>query len=140
MKCVCCIFLLCLTSIFSNAHQYDVFEENGKIGLKNDQGQVVIPAQYEALGWSNKRFSLINKVTGYKHHGRWGLITIDNHKVTEAEYDALDATDGPLIVATKKSVSIHRVRSLFRSNMMVSEYLHYAPSCTLVQGININMA
>lgn len=103
MKRVCCIFLFCLTSFFSTAHQYDVFEENGKVGLKNDQGQVVIPAQYEALGWTNNRFSLINKVTGYKQRGRWGLITIDNQKITEAEYDALDATDGPLIVARKKN-------------------------------------
>jgi hypothetical protein len=109
MKCVCCIFLLCLTSFFSNAHQYDVFEENGKVGLKNDQGQIVIPAQYEALGWSNNRFSLINKVTGYKHRGRWGLITIDNHKVTEAEYETLDATDGPLIIAKKKSTTSLRI-------------------------------
>jgi hypothetical protein len=117
MKCVCCIFLLCLTSIFSNAHQYDVFEENGKVGLKNDQGQVVIPAQYEALGWSNNRFSLINKVTGYKHQGRWGLINIDNHKVTEAEYDALDATDGPLIVARKKSpMSLRQVAGCLNSS------------------------
>lgn len=116
MKCVCCIFLLCLTSFFGSAHQYDVFEENGKVGLKNDQGQIVIPAQYEALGWSNNHFSLINKVTGYKHHGRWGLITIDNHKVTEPEYDALEATDGPLIVARKKSpMSLRQVAGCVNS-------------------------
>lgn len=117
MKCVCCIFLLCLTSFFSNAHQYDVFEENGKVGLKNDQGQIVIPAQYEALGWTNSHFSLINKVTGYKQKGRWGLITIDNHKVTEPEYDALEASDGPLIIARKKSpMSLRQVAGCINSS------------------------
>lgn len=103
MKCVCCIFLLSLTSFFAVASQYDVFEENGKVGLKNEQGQVLIPAQYEALGWSDYKFSLIDKVTGFKHNGKWGLISLNNHRITKAEYEELLPGESSLIIARKKS-------------------------------------
>jgi hypothetical protein len=103
MKCVCCIFLLSLTSFFAAANQYDVFEENGKVGLKNEQGQVLIPAHYEALGWSDNKFSIIDKVTGFKHNGKWGLITLNNHRITKAEFEELIPAESSLIIARKKS-------------------------------------
>ena len=53
------LFFGCLPGI---AETYNTFEENGKIGLKDQQGDVVIPAKYEAIGWSDGSVSVIGKV------------------------------------------------------------------------------
>jgi hypothetical protein len=90
---------------------FSVFEENGRVGLKNDQGEIVIPAQYESIGWSNGKFSLIGNVTGYKSKGLWGLINTENNKVTKAEYEDLSPGQGEIIVARKKFPGTVTVRS-----------------------------
>lgn len=87
------------------------FEENGKVGLKNEQGQIVIPAQYESIGWSNGEFSLIGNVTGYRSKGLWGLINTQNNKVTKAEYEDLSPGQGEIVVARKKLPGTVTVRS-----------------------------
>lgn len=109
MKRASCIFWLLLTTFFSAASGYNVFEENGKVGLKNEQGRVLIPAQYEALGWSNGKFSLLDNVTGYKANGLWGLINLDNHIVTKAAYEDMWPADNALIIARKKSAVSPRI-------------------------------
>ncbi|HEY0652926.1 MAG TPA: WG repeat-containing protein [Chryseosolibacter sp.] len=90
---------------------FSLFEENGKVGLKNEQGQVVIPAQYESIGWSNGEFSLIGNVTGYRSKGLWGLINTQNNKVTKAEYEDLSPGQGEIVVARKKLPGTVMVRS-----------------------------
>ena len=115
---VCRILLVFLTllvssgKIYSNSGQafyssaspidFSVFEENGKVGLKNEQGEVLIPAQYDAMGWSNGQFSIVNNITGYQANGLWGLININNNKVTKPEFTDLSPGEGSLIVARKK--------------------------------------
>lgn len=103
MKRASCFFGCLLISFFSTAAQYSVFEENGKVGLKNDQGKVLIPAQHEALGWSDVTFSTLGDVTGYKSNGRWGLINLSNHRITKAEFEEIFPGDASLIIARKKS-------------------------------------
>ncbi len=103
MKRASCFFGCLLISFFSTAAQYSVFEENGKVGLKNDQGKVLIPAQHEALGWSDDTFSTLGDVTGYKSKGRWGLINLSNHRITKAEFEEIFPGDASLIIARKKS-------------------------------------
>jgi hypothetical protein len=78
------------------------FEENGKVGLKNTKGEILIPASYEAIGWSDGSFSVVQNVTGFKWKGEWGLINLNNHKVTKAEYAELSPASSSLIVARKK--------------------------------------
>lgn len=97
------IFLFSLTAV---AEPYARFEENGKFGLKNESGQVVIPATYDALGWSNGSFSVTEKVTGYKLGGTWGIVNVNNEHVTKADYLSLNPAEGSLIVATKKTSAI----------------------------------
>ncbi len=105
MKRANCIFWLLLITFFSAAKSYDVFEENGKVGLKNEQGKVIIPAHYDALGWSNQIFSVLNNVTGYKVDGLWGLISLDNQVITKATYEEVLPAEGSLIIARKQSGS-----------------------------------
>ena len=103
MKGVYCFFWLVLTTFFAAADGLSVFEENGKVGLRNEQGKVLIPARYEALGWSDGNFSTLNAVTGYKLDGKWGLISLENHLVTKAEFEDVFPADASLVYARKKS-------------------------------------
>ncbi len=107
------IFLLLLIStvqqVFSDP--YHTFTDNGKVGLKNQQGTIVVPAQYEALGWSNGTFSVVENKTGYKLDGQWGLITISNQRITLPEYASLVPGDNSLLIASKQSPLSFRISS-----------------------------
>jgi hypothetical protein len=92
-------FLLTFASL---AGQYQLFEENGKVGIKNEQGVVLIPAAFEALGWSDKSFSVINEVTGFRQGGKWGMINLKKEKITEPVYEELFYSGGEFVSARKK--------------------------------------
>jgi hypothetical protein len=81
---------------------YQVFEENGKVGLKNETGAVILPASFEALGWSDGSFSVIGQVTGYRSKNQWGLINLKKEFLSKAEYQTLTYSGGDRIVATKR--------------------------------------
>lgn len=82
--------------------QYKTFEENGKVGMKDEQGKVVIPPSFEALGWSDGNFSVIGEVTGYRLKGLWGIINLKKEFVTHAEFESLIYSGGESVVARKK--------------------------------------
>lgn len=84
------------------AATFNLFEENGKVGLKNEQGEIVIPATFEALGWANGSFSVEANVTGFKKNGLWGLIHLDKSIVAQAAYESLVYGGGNSVVARKK--------------------------------------
>jgi WG containing repeat len=109
MKHVKYIFCLLLLPIFSIAEAYNIFEDNGKVGLKNESGKVLIPAKYEALGWSDGEFSVLNNATGYRSAGKWGLISLANHILTKAEFEEISPADASLLIVRKKSPGTLRV-------------------------------
>src|SRR5690606_34970310 len=100
------VVLWLVVSIFSFvaglAETYQTFEVDGKIGLRDAKGNVVIPPAYDALGWSEGPFSVIGQVTGYKTSGRWGIIAVNNREITEATYTGLIPAEGNLILAYKR--------------------------------------
>jgi hypothetical protein len=116
MKRTAYIFCLFLLTIFSVAEGYSVFEINGKVGLKNEAGKVLIPAKYEALGWSDGAFSILNNVTGYRSAGKWGLISLTNHVITKAEFDEISPTDGSLLIARKRSSTLRVLSGLLNAS------------------------
>lgn len=93
----------------SAAEVYDLFEENGKIGLRNEQGKVVIPPKYEALGWSDGSISVVNQVTGYRSNGLWGVIDLNDQHITEASFFGLIPGEGDVLVAVKRSALSFRL-------------------------------
>lgn len=98
-------FLLVLifsTTFFAKADTYQLFEEKGKVGMKNEQGVVIIPAAFESLGWSDGSFSVIGQTTGYRLNKHWGLINLKKEFVTAAEYEELTYKGGEYVVARKK--------------------------------------
>jgi hypothetical protein len=101
----CCllVFFLSDAAHAGVAEELSVFEENGKVGLKDDHGKVLIPAKYDALGWSDGRFSVIDQATGYKLNGRWGLISIANHTLTKNEYEEILPGEGSVLIARKQA-------------------------------------
>jgi hypothetical protein len=109
MKAASCSLCFLLITFFSAFGNYIVFTENGKAGLKDSQGKIVIPAQYDALGWSDGKFSVVDNVTGYKLNGRWGLVNTSNHRITKNDYDDLVPGDGALFIARKNSSNSLRV-------------------------------
>jgi hypothetical protein len=96
------LFFLFTISLCAKADLYQLFEEKGKVGMKNDQGQVIIPPSFEALGWSDGNFSVIGEVTGYRLNQQWGLINLKKEFVTKASYENLVYAGGEYVVARKK--------------------------------------
>lgn len=94
------LFLICVFS--SEAAPYELFEQNGKVGIKNDRGQVVIPPAFEALGWSDGSFSVIGETTGYRVQNHWGLINLKKEFITPAEFEELVYQGGEFVVARKQ--------------------------------------
>lgn len=96
-------FLVCwLMIVQSSAKAYQTFEEKGKIGMKDEAGQVVLPPAFEALGWSDGNFSVIGEVTGYRLNGSWGIINLKKEFITNADYENLVYSGGESIVAKKR--------------------------------------
>ncbi len=86
----------------SLAKVYQTFEENGKVGMKDDAGNVVLPPSFEALGWSDGNFSVIGEVTGYRLKGLWGIIDLEKKFITPADYESMVYSGGDYIIARKK--------------------------------------
>jgi hypothetical protein len=104
MRLVLGIFLFFLTDFQASAKSpYSTFEESGKVGLKNQQGEILIPPQYEALGWSDGELIAVESVIGYKLNGLWGLISLQNNRITPPTYFTLSRGNHDLIIATKRN-------------------------------------
>ncbi|MBL3655059.1 WG repeat-containing protein [Fulvivirga sediminis] len=89
--------------VFANAGDpYKLFEDQGKQGLKNTEGNVVIPAKYESIGWSKGGLEVVNNTVGYKTAEGWGLISLSNEIITKPEYMQIYPSGRRLIIAAKK--------------------------------------
>jgi hypothetical protein len=97
------IFIGCALFSFSvSADRFEIFTENGKMGIKNELGQVIIPATFEALGWSDGSFSVIGNITGYRANELWGVMNLQREFITPAMYEALVYGGADNIIARKK--------------------------------------
>ncbi|MBN8577777.1 MAG: WG repeat-containing protein [Cytophagales bacterium] len=103
---------LCI-SISAWADSFLLYEENGRVGIKNQDGKVVLPAAFEALGWSDGSFSVIGTVTGYRQNNRWGLINLKKEFITAAEFETLVYGGGDYVVVKKKINPAHYKSACF---------------------------
>lgn len=99
-----------LVTIHAWSLGFNLFEENGKVGMKNDQGKVVLPPTFEALGWSDGSFSVRGETTGYKLNGRWGLINLKQERITQAEFELLVSSGANRVIA-RKPISAISIKS-----------------------------
>ncbi len=86
----------------AQAESYQIFEEKGRVGIKDEQGQIVIPPSFEALGWSDGSFSVIGLTTGYRINEHWGLINLKTEFITPAIFESLIYAGGDHVIARKK--------------------------------------
>lgn len=93
--------LLLLPPVLHAAPEYHRFEENGKIGLKDQQGSIVLPASFDALGWSDGNFSVIGQITGFRKLDRWGLINLKKEMITGPEFASLTYPGGDRVIVSK---------------------------------------
>lgn len=101
MRIIFCLLFSFAASSYAVA-EYSVFYENGKAGLRDDAGKVILPASFDALGWTDGSFSVINQVTGYRQKGRWGLVNLKKEFITKAEYESVTSPGGDRVVASRQ--------------------------------------
>lgn len=91
-----------------NSESVSIFRENGKVGLKDGDGRILIPANYDAIGWSDGKLSIVDKVVGYRSDGLWGIISTSNKILTDPQFVDLRPAEGSLLIAQKKSQGYQR--------------------------------
>lgn len=94
------LFLITSINLLS-AESFHIFKADGYYGLKNTQGDIIIPPQYDQLGWSNDSTHIINGVIGYKKHSKWGIITTKNKKLTPARYASIAPFNKSILLASQ---------------------------------------
>jgi hypothetical protein len=80
---------------------YSIVVHDNLKGLANDKGQILIPAEYEDLGWSAGPALVLGDVIGYSRGGRWGLLNLQNQRLSEPVYTHLEPYGGQLVLAAR---------------------------------------
>lgn len=101
MRCAALFIFLLFVPVLACAIDYERFELNGKVGIRDGDGHVVLPADFDALGWSDGRFSVIGKITGYRKKNKWGLLSLNRQFITQPEFESLTTAGTDRIVAGK---------------------------------------
>ena len=102
MRLLFSILIVLVTAFHAMTNPFVRFEEKGKVGLKDEMGRILIPAAFEALGWSDGNFSVIGQVTGYKLKNHWGIIHLQKQLITPADFESLTYPGGERILVSKK--------------------------------------
>ncbi|MBS1952079.1 MAG: hypothetical protein OJF59_000977 [Cytophagales bacterium] len=99
--------VLLLWVVIASAADYQPFQEKGKMGIKDSKGTVIIPPQFDALGWSDGSFSVVGDVTGYRQNNLWGIINLKKVTVAKPEFESLVYASGDFLIARKKIDAVH---------------------------------
>ncbi len=72
------------------ADTYKVVEKSAKKGLVDEGGNTILPMVYDDLGWTNGIKEVDpKKVIGYQESGLWGILNLENIRVTKAKYNTM---------------------------------------------------
>jgi len=88
---------------FPHDSTLEVFSEQGKKGVRNEKGSILLNAEYQAFGWSD---GLIRKTTnfiGYKQNNLWGLMSHNLQEISRPKYATLVPFEEDLFVISMKS-------------------------------------
>lgn len=95
------LLLLCCLDLCAQSH-YSVFSQGNFEGLKDEHGEVVLPATFDKLGWSDGTDEVRSSTIGFLENEKWGLISTDGKRKTSAVYDKITPLlPGKLLIATK---------------------------------------
>lgn len=94
--------LLFFAAYTTASAEYSIFYENGKAGIRDESGKVILPASFDALGWADGSFSIINQVTGYRQKGKWGLVNLKKEFITKPEFETVTSVGGDRVIASRQ--------------------------------------
>ncbi|MFY0651513.1 MAG: WG repeat-containing protein [Cyclobacteriaceae bacterium] len=96
-------FILIFLGLFHiRAQQNPQIFINGELaGVQDQNGEVLVPATFEKLGWSDGLEFFVDNVIGY-YDNNWGLLSAKNKTITDADYYELWPVHKDLIIASKK--------------------------------------
>ena len=121
----CTVFLCFIHSSFSAPHiandhtreqwdapsltginEFTIVEKNNKKGLFDENGNVILPIEFDDLGWSKGMPEVLDsKVIGYREGNLWGLISLKNKKITPPLYASLEPLEEEYIIASKRTMT-----------------------------------
>lgn len=81
----------------------EVFSKKGKKGVKNQKGNILLDAKYQAFGWSDGKTRDFTDVIGYKQNGAWGLMSKDFEEISRPKYNSIVPFEKDLFVISEKS-------------------------------------
>ena len=94
----------CLSTAYSNP--FDLFKriiQDNKVGLVNVQtNEVIVSPQFEDIGWTDGSLSVIHRTIGYRENGKWGLLSLDDTKITQATFTEITPFQNNTIIAAKR--------------------------------------
>jgi len=82
--------------------EYVIVRKENLKGLANSKGKILIPVEYEDLGWSDGRDYLLENVIGYRNKGLWGLLNLKNERIADPVFSSLIPFNDHLLVGAKK--------------------------------------
>ena len=103
------IFILLILCCIPNAysHSFDQFKRitlGDKVGLANARtNEIIVTPQFEDIGWADGSLSIVHKVIGYKENGKWGLLSLDNTKITQALFTSIIPFHNNAFIASKRN-------------------------------------
>ena len=80
---------------------YNIVERDNLKGLENDKGVLLIPVEYEDLGWSEGAILVMDNVIGFRRGNFWGLVSLQNQKLTDPVFTHLEPFGDQLIIAAR---------------------------------------
>ncbi|MCP4459579.1 MAG: WG repeat-containing protein [Cytophagales bacterium] len=81
---------------------HEIFTSDNFKGVQDQYGKVLIPAVYDEIGWSNGDKSADNQLIGFKENEKWGLMTLNNKRITDSRFDKIEPfSSGRYLVAVK---------------------------------------
>jgi hypothetical protein len=93
-------FVFSFITVFGDS--FSVFEKDGRFGIKNETGEIAVPAVYERLGWSDGSTEVYDGVIGFKRDKLWGLVSTKNKVLAENKFYTLKPQDKNLLIASIK--------------------------------------
>lgn len=89
---------------FLNSYRWDpeILEENGKVGLQDILGNLMVPALFDDLLFMPAMVKY-HKVVAAQINGKWGLVANDGsgRYITNFDYDWIAPIAGPLVIVKK---------------------------------------
>ncbi len=94
------VFLLNVLAAKDNLAPYSLIEKNDRIGLADIHGNIIIPPDYENLGWTGGSLKVIRDRIGYCEKGLWGILDLENKKITPPHYLSLNPCENDQLIAS----------------------------------------